>query len=59
MSRMNVQVCRTLFDAKFVIPEGQHFLVTHRPAPLRLAYEEFWLFLRGEMNTKKLEEKRL
>ena len=51
------EVCRTLFDAKFVIPEGQHFLVTHRPAPLRLAYEEFWLFLRGEMNTKKLEEK--
>lgn len=51
------EVCRTIFDAKFVIPEGEHFLVTHRPAPLRLAYEEFWHFLNGKLNTKELEEK--
>lgn len=49
--------CRTIFDAKFIIPEGEHFLVTHRPVPLRLAFEEFWFFLRGHTDTKKLEEK--
>lgn len=51
------EVCRTMFDAKFIVPEGEFFTVTHRPAPLRLAYEEFWHFLNGRLNTKKLEEK--
>ena len=50
-------VCRTVFDARFIVPEGEHFLVTHRPAPLRLAFEEFWFFLRGGLDTKQLEEK--
>lgn len=49
--------CRTIHDAKFIIPENEHFLVTHRVVPLRLAFEEFWFFLRGETDTKKLEEK--
>lgn len=49
--------CRSIFDAKFIIPAGVNFLVTHRPVPLRLAFEEMWFFLRGEMDTKKLEEK--
>lgn len=30
---------------------------TIRPAPLRLAFEEFWMFLRGIVDTKVLEEK--
>lgn len=51
------EVCRTIFDAKFVIPEGQHFLVTHRPVPLKLAFHEFWFFLNGRTDTKELEEK--
>jgi thymidylate synthase len=50
-------VCKTIFDAKFIIPEGEHFVVTHRPLPMRLAFEEFMFFLRGETETKKLEEK--
>lgn len=30
---------------------------THRPAPLRMAFEELWFFLRGQTDTKILEEK--
>lgn len=32
---------------------------TIRPAPLRMAFEEFWFFMRGETNTKKLEDKKV
>lgn len=45
-----------MFDAKLVIREGFPFS-TIRPAPLRMAFEEFWMFLRGETQTKVLEEK--
>lgn len=30
---------------------------THRPAPMRMAFEELWFFLRGQTDTKILEEK--
>ena len=30
---------------------------THRPAPLRMAFEELWFFLRGQTDTKILQEK--
>lgn len=49
--------CRTIFSARFKINAGDHFLVTHRSVPLRLAFEEFMFFLRGQTDTKILEEK--
>lgn len=49
--------CRAIFDAKLVWGEGESTLSTVRPMPLRLAFEEFMFFLRGETNTKTLEEK--
>lgn len=49
--------CRTIFEANFTVPEGESFLVTHRPAALRLAFEEMWFFLRGQMDTSILEDK--
>lgn len=48
-----------LFDAKLVIDQEKPFLSTRRPAPLRMAFEEFWMFLRGETQTKQLEEKNI
>lgn len=48
----------SIFDAKVVYPEEEFgCFSTIRPAPLRLAFEELWFFLRGECDTKKLEEK--
>lgn len=48
----------SIFDAKVVYPEDSFgCFSTIRPAALRLAFEELWFFLRGETNTKKLEEK--
>lgn len=48
----------SIFDAKIVYPEDKFgCFSTIRPAALRLAFEELWFFLRGETNTKKLEEK--
>lgn len=48
-----------LFDAKVVYEdvEEEFPFSTIRPAPLRMAFEEFWMFLRGETQTKQLEEK--
>lgn len=34
-------------------------LITTRKVPLRIAFEETWFFLRGETDTKKLEEKKI
>ena len=49
---------RALFDAKVVFDlREQHVMSTARPFPPRLAFEEFWFFLRGETQTKRLEEK--
>lgn len=46
------------FDAKIVYDVDEVFpFSTYRPAPLRLAFEEFWFFLRGKTRTKELEEK--
>ena len=39
------------------IGNGEFPFSTIRPAPLRMAFEEFWFFMRGETNTKILEEK--
>ena len=46
-----------LFDAKVVFSKCSSITSTLRPAPLRMAFEEFWMFLRGSTNTKELEEK--
>lgn len=45
-----------MFDSK-VVYNSQFPFSTIRPAPLRLAFEEFWMFLRGDTQTKLLEEK--
>jgi thymidylate synthase len=47
--------CIALFDAKVMY--DQFPFSTYRPAPLRMAFEEFWMFIRGETQTKYLEEK--
>lgn len=46
---------RAIFDAKVVYDSFPFSTV--RPAPLRMAFEEFWMFMRGETQTKVLEEK--
>lgn len=49
---------RAIFDAKIVYDVSEVFpFSTVRPAPLRLAFEEFWFFLNGKTQTKELEEK--
>jgi thymidylate synthase len=48
---------RALFDAKLIYPEGLFPFSTVRSAPLWMAFEEFWFFMRGETQTKLLEEK--
>lgn len=46
-----------IFDAKLVYDVGKVFpFSTVRSAPLRLAFEEFWFFLKGETQTKLLED---
>mgnify|MGYP001559385525 FL=1 len=48
----------SIFDAKIVYPENDfNCFSTIKPAPLRMSFEELWLFLRGETDTKKLEAK--
>lgn len=54
--------CRAIFDAKVVYDklesgETDYALSTIRSCPLRFSFEEMWMFLRGETNTKALEEK--
>lgn len=50
--------CIKVFDRKLIWNVGQEFpFSTFRPAPLRMAFEEFWMFMRGETQTKILEEK--
>lgn len=45
----------SMFDAKIIVDDFP--FVTDILASPRLAFEELWFFLRGETNTKKLEEK--
>lgn len=54
--------CRAIFDAKVVYDklengETDFALSTIRSCPLRFSFEEMWMFLRGETNTKTLEDK--
>lgn len=50
--------CIKVFDRKLVWNVGKQFpFSTFRPAPLRMAFEEFWMFMRGETQTKYLEDK--
>lgn len=50
--------CRKIFNAQLIYNVGKEFpFSTIRPAPLRLAFEEFSLFLKGETDTTILEEK--
>lgn len=48
---------RAMFDAKLIYNENEFPFSTVRPAPLRMAFEELWFFLRGQTQTKILEEK--
>lgn len=48
---------RALFDAKVVYAPGEFPFSTVRPASPRLAFEEFWFFMSGDTQTKRLEEK--
>ena len=48
----------SMFDAKVIYPSGNFgCFSTIKPASLRMSFEELWFFLRGETDTKKLEEK--
>ena len=48
----------SIFDAKVIYEENTFgCFSTVKPASLRLGFHELWFFLRGETNTKKLEEK--
>lgn len=50
--------CRKIFNAQLIYNVGKEFpFSTIRPAPLRLGFEEFSLFLKGETDTTILEEK--
>jgi thymidylate synthase len=53
--------CIKTFDNKIIydIGNGDFPFSTLRPAPLRMAFEEFWMFMRGETNTKILEDKEI
>lgn len=44
-------------DAKVIYAPDEFPFSTVRPASLRLAFEEFWFFMRGKTQTKELEEK--
>lgn len=48
---------RAMFDAKIVIQPLDFPFSTVRPAPLRMAFEEFWFMMNGKTQTKELEEK--
>lgn len=48
---------KAVFDAKVIYREGEFPFSTVRPAPLRMAFEEFWFFLSGSTQTKALEDK--
>ncbi len=50
---------KAMFDAKISYRDGQFPFSTIRPAPLRMAFEEFWMFMRGETQTKVLEDKNI
>lgn len=48
------------FDAKVVFDHREHVyspFMSHRPLPLRKAFEEMWFFLSGRTQTKELEAK--
>jgi len=52
--------CIKVFDRKLVWNVGEQFpFSTFRSAPLRMAFEEFWMFMRGETQTKYLESKKI
>lgn len=49
-----------MWGAKIEIPLANGFpIITTRKTSLRIAFEETWFFLRGETDTKKLEEKKI
>lgn len=50
--------CRKLFDCNLTFDLRDGFPApTVRHTPLRFAFEEFWMFLRGDTDTKYLEER--
>lgn len=51
---------RAIFGAMLDIDLAEGFpIVTTRKTALRVAFEETWFFLRGETDTKKLEDKKI
>lgn len=48
---------QALFDAKVVYGPEEFPFSTVRPAPTWMSFEEFWMFMRGETQTKQLEAK--
>ena len=49
-----------MFDGKVVFDTDKVFpFSTVRPMPLRMAFEELWMFIRGETDTKYLELKNI
>lgn len=48
---------RAIFDAKYVVDEGDFPFSTIRSIPTRLGFEEVMFFLRGRTQTKELEAK--
>lgn len=49
--------CKAVFDITLYYSPNESVLSTVRPAPLRMAFEELWLMLKGETQTKSLEDK--
>lgn len=51
---------RSIWHASMQVNLAHGFpILTTRKVALRIAFEETWFFLRGETNTKKLEEKKI
>lgn len=51
--------CRAVFDVTLRYVPGESTLSTVRSTPLRMSFEEFWMMLKGETQTKQLEEKNI
>ena len=46
-----------VFDGKIYYDSGEFPFMVTRSVPTRLAFEEFWFFIRGETQTKELEKR--
>lgn len=46
-----------MFDGKIKYQQGEFPFMVTRSVPTRMAFEEFWFFIRGETQTKELENR--